>query len=70
CFQTNAGAVMLTDMVFWFILYPFLARNQYQMNFLLIGTHSLNALFIIGDTALNSLVNVLCLNISIHTTIF
>uniref|UniRef100_A0A453E2E8 Uncharacterized protein n=1 Tax=Aegilops tauschii subsp. strangulata TaxID=200361 RepID=A0A453E2E8_AEGTS len=69
-FQTNAGAVMLTDMVFWFILYPFLARNQYQMNFLLIGTHSLNALFIIGDTALNSLVNVLCLNISIHTTIF
>ncbi|XBI25111.1 hypothetical protein VPH35_050095 [Triticum aestivum] len=54
-FQTNAGAVMLTDMVFWFILYPFLARNQYQMNFLLIGTHSLNALFIIGDTALNSL---------------
>ncbi|KAI4967716.1 hypothetical protein ZWY2020_016965 [Hordeum vulgare] len=54
-FQTNAGAVMLTDMVFWFILYPFLARNQYQMSFLLIGTHSLNALFIIGDTALNSL---------------
>ncbi|KAI4979361.1 hypothetical protein ZWY2020_016114 [Hordeum vulgare] len=32
-FQTNAGAVMLTDMVFWFILYPFLAWNQYQMSF-------------------------------------
>jgi len=32
-FQTNAGAVMITDLVFWFILYPFLAHNQYEMNF-------------------------------------
>jgi hypothetical protein len=31
--QTNAGAVMITDLVFWFILYPFLAHNQYEMNF-------------------------------------
>ncbi|KAF0920371.1 hypothetical protein E2562_034833 [Oryza meyeriana var. granulata] len=54
-FQTNAGAVMITDLVFWFILYPFLAHNQYDMNFLLIGTHSINVVFMIGDTALNSL---------------
>lgn len=54
-FQTNAGAVMITDLVFWFILYPFLAHNQYDMSFLLIGTHSINVVFIIGDTALNSL---------------
>ncbi|CAM0879809.1 unnamed protein product [Alopecurus aequalis] len=54
-FQTNAGAVILTDLVFWFILYPFLAHNQYDMSFLLIGTHSINVVFIIGDTALNSL---------------
>jgi hypothetical protein len=32
-FQTNAGAVMITDLVFWLILYPFLAHNQYDMNF-------------------------------------
>ncbi|KAL6848105.1 hypothetical protein ACP4OV_022233 [Aristida adscensionis] len=54
-FQTNAGAVMITDLVFWFILYPFLARNQYDMNFILIGTHSINVVFLIGDAALNSL---------------
>jgi hypothetical protein len=54
-FQTNAGAVMITDLVFWFILYPFLAYNQYDMNFLLIGTHSINVVFMIGDTAMNSL---------------
>uniref|UniRef100_A0A0E0JEN1 Uncharacterized protein n=1 Tax=Oryza punctata TaxID=4537 RepID=A0A0E0JEN1_ORYPU len=54
-FQTNAGAVMITDLVFWFILYPFLAHNEYDMNFLLIGTHSINVVFMIGDTAMNSL---------------
>ncbi|TVU21607.1 hypothetical protein EJB05_31256 [Eragrostis curvula] len=54
-FQTNAGAVMITDLVFWFILYPFLARNEYEMNFILIGTHTINVVFIIGDAALNSL---------------
>jgi hypothetical protein len=37
-FQTNAGAVMITDLVFWFILYPFLAYNQYDMNFVSIQT--------------------------------
>ncbi|GJN37347.1 hypothetical protein PR202_gb26288 [Eleusine coracana subsp. coracana] len=54
-FQTNAGAVMITDLVFWFILYPFLARNDYEMNFILIGTHSINVVFIIGDVALNNM---------------
>ena len=38
CIQTNAGAVMITDLVFWFILYPFLAYNQYDMNFVSIQT--------------------------------
>ncbi|KAJ1282396.1 hypothetical protein BS78_03G048700 [Paspalum vaginatum] len=54
-FQTNAGAVMITDLVFWFILYPFLAHNEYHMDFILIGTHSINVVFIIGDAALNKL---------------
>jgi hypothetical protein len=30
---------MITDLVFWFILYPFLARNQYDMNFVSIQSH-------------------------------
>lgn len=54
-FQVNAGAVMLTDFVFWFVIVPFLAIKDYNLNLLLIGMHSINAVFLFGDTALNSL---------------
>ncbi|KAG8378862.1 hypothetical protein BUALT_Bualt07G0028800 [Buddleja alternifolia] len=54
-FQMNAGAVMLTDTVFWFIIVPFLAIKDYNLNFLIINMHSINAVFLLGDTALNSL---------------
>ena len=43
-FQTNAGAVMITDLVFWFILYPFLAHNQYDMSFVSIPSHIIGSL--------------------------
>ncbi|XP_057514351.1 uncharacterized protein LOC130796079 isoform X3 [Actinidia eriantha] len=33
-FQMNAGAVMLTDCVFWFIIVPFLEIKDYDLNFL------------------------------------
>uniref|UniRef100_A0A0E0G0L4 Uncharacterized protein n=1 Tax=Oryza nivara TaxID=4536 RepID=A0A0E0G0L4_ORYNI len=55
-YQTNAGAVMLTDCVFWFIIFPFLTVKDYNLNFLLIGMHSVNAVFLLGEAALNSLV--------------
>ncbi|XP_057464394.1 uncharacterized protein LOC130754240 isoform X1 [Actinidia eriantha] len=54
-FQMNAGAVMLTDCVFWFIIVPFLEIKDYKLNFLIIYMHSINALFLLGDTALNCL---------------
>ncbi|KAF6164098.1 hypothetical protein GIB67_017682 [Kingdonia uniflora] len=54
-FQMNAGAVMLTDFVFWLIIVPFLAIKDYDLNILLIGMHSINAVFLLGDAALNSL---------------
>ncbi|KAJ1277724.1 hypothetical protein BS78_04G025800 [Paspalum vaginatum] len=54
-YQTNAGAVMLTDCVFWFIIFPFLTVKDYNLNFLLIGMHSVNAVFLLGEAALNSL---------------
>ncbi|KAK9066472.1 hypothetical protein SSX86_013794 [Deinandra increscens subsp. villosa] len=54
-FQMQAGAVVLTDCVFWFIIVPFLAIKDYDLNFLIINMHSINAVFLIGDTALNSL---------------
>uniref|UniRef100_A0A8I7B860 Uncharacterized protein n=1 Tax=Hordeum vulgare subsp. vulgare TaxID=112509 RepID=A0A8I7B860_HORVV len=44
-FQTNAGDVMLTDMVFWFIMYPFLAWNQYQMSFVSFQSEILQTVF-------------------------
>lgn len=54
-YQTNAGAVMLTDCVFWLIIFPFLAIKDYDLNLILIGMHSINAVFLLGDTALNNL---------------
>ncbi|XP_059657897.1 uncharacterized protein LOC132304309 isoform X2 [Cornus florida] len=54
-FQMNAGAVMLTDCIFWFIIVPFLAIKDYHLNFLIINMHTVNAVFLFGDTAMNSL---------------
>ncbi|WVZ23890.1 hypothetical protein V8G54_002434 [Vigna mungo] len=53
-FQTCAGAVVLTDSVFWFILYPRLSSSKdYSVDFLVFCMHSINALFLLGDTSLN-----------------
>lgn len=52
-FQTCAGAVVLTDIVFWAIIYPF--TDGYRLSFLDVCMHSLNAVFLLGDTCLNSL---------------
>ncbi|KAK8657052.1 hypothetical protein V6N13_035315 [Hibiscus sabdariffa] len=54
-FQMNAGAVLLTDCVFWFIIVPFLAIKDYNLSVLAINMHTINAVFLLGDTALNCL---------------
>ncbi|CAM8972669.1 unnamed protein product [Rhodiola kirilowii] len=54
-FQIIAGAVLLTDCVFWLIIVPFLAIRDYDLNFLIINMHTINAVFLFGDTAMNSL---------------
>ncbi|XP_058188207.1 uncharacterized protein LOC131304820 isoform X1 [Rhododendron vialii] len=54
-FQMCAGAVMLTDFVYWSIIFPFLTIKDYDMNYLTVITHSLNAILLLGDTTLNSL---------------
>ncbi|XP_002525396.2 uncharacterized protein LOC8276476 isoform X2 [Ricinus communis] len=54
-FQTSAGAVVLTDIVFWFILYPFLMAKDYSLDFLNACMHSVNAILLLGDTMLNCL---------------
>ncbi|XP_058737307.1 uncharacterized protein LOC131609593 isoform X1 [Vicia villosa] len=52
-YQTCAGAVFLTDFVFWFILYPLRTSNHYSLDFLVFCMHTINAVFLIGDTSLN-----------------
>ncbi|XP_022738651.1 uncharacterized protein LOC111291272 isoform X2 [Durio zibethinus] len=54
-FQMNAGAVLLTDCVFWFIIVPFLAIKDYNLSVLAMNMHSINAIFLLADTALNCL---------------
>ncbi|CAL5198251.1 unnamed protein product [Lathyrus oleraceus] len=54
-YQINAGAVMLTDCAFWFIIVPFLTIKDYNINLLTISMHTINAVFLLGDTALNCL---------------
>ncbi|KDO69607.1 hypothetical protein CISIN_1g019102mg [Citrus sinensis] len=54
-FQMNAGAVLLTDCVFWFIIVPFLEIKNYSLNVLVINMHTINAVLLLGDAALNCL---------------
>ncbi|KAJ3694280.1 hypothetical protein LUZ60_009760 [Juncus effusus] len=54
-YQTNAGAVMITDCVFWLVILPFRAMQDYDLDWMLVGMHSVNVVFLIGDIALNSL---------------
>ncbi|GMI85846.1 hypothetical protein like AT2G47115 [Hibiscus trionum] len=54
-YQTCAGAVILTDIVFWCVLVPFLSNSHLGLNMLMGSMHSLNAVFLIIDTLLNSL---------------
>uniref|UniRef100_A0A7N2QZS6 Uncharacterized protein n=1 Tax=Quercus lobata TaxID=97700 RepID=A0A7N2QZS6_QUELO len=52
----NAGAVMLTDSVYWCIIFPFLTTQDYNLNIITVNMHTLNAVLLLGDTALNCLV--------------
>ncbi|XXG53852.1 hypothetical protein AAC387_Pa03g1876 [Persea americana] len=54
-YQTCAGAVMLTDIVFWCLIVPFLSIQHFSLNLLMGCMHSLNAVFLLLDTALNSM---------------
>ncbi|PON52474.1 hypothetical protein PanWU01x14_208720 [Parasponia andersonii] len=44
-FQMNAGAVMLTDSVYWFIIFPFLTIQDYNLNFMTVDMHTVNVIF-------------------------
>ncbi|XP_009105720.1 uncharacterized protein LOC103831587 isoform X3 [Brassica rapa] len=59
-YQTCGGAVLLTDGVFWFIIYPFLTSKDFSLSFFIVVMHSVNAVFLLGETFLNSLDFILC----------
>ncbi|KAK6280551.1 hypothetical protein POUND7_020818 [Theobroma cacao] len=54
-FQMNAGAVMLTDFIYWSIIFPFLTIRDYNFNFMTVNMHTLNVILLLGDAALNCL---------------
>ncbi|KAL2935125.1 Lipase 2 [Bienertia sinuspersici] len=54
-YQISAGASVLTDLVFWFILVPMLAGKQFELTLLIGFIHSLNAVFLAIDSLFNAL---------------
>ncbi|XP_059297502.1 uncharacterized protein LOC132050318 isoform X2 [Lycium ferocissimum] len=54
-FQMTAGAVVLTDCVFWLLIYPFLTDRNYRLHFLAVCMHSVNAICLLGDVFINRL---------------
>ncbi|XP_041994377.1 uncharacterized protein LOC121744784 isoform X3 [Salvia splendens] len=56
-YQTSAGAVMLTDIVFWCLLLPFMLGESFQLTLLIGSMHSVNAVFLILESALNRMVS-------------
>ncbi|GAB2282130.1 hypothetical protein Dimus_016684 [Dionaea muscipula] len=54
-YQTCAGAVLMTDIVFWCVLVPMLAGKTFEVTLLIGCIHSLNFVFLLIDSALNRL---------------
>ncbi|XP_047981933.1 uncharacterized protein LOC125223028 [Salvia hispanica] len=52
-YQTSAGASMITDIVFWCLLLPFMLGESFQLTLLIGSMHSVNAVFLILESALN-----------------
>lgn len=53
-FQICAGAVVLTDSVFWLVLFPFFMDKSRGFQFLAAAMHSFNIVFLLGDAILNN----------------
>ncbi|RZC64150.1 hypothetical protein C5167_025879 [Papaver somniferum] len=54
-FQMSARAIMLTNVVFWFIMVPILIIKDYKLKPMLVCMHSVDAVFLLVDAALNSM---------------
>lgn len=54
-YQTCAGAVVMTDVVFWLVIVPFLKTERFTVDFLMGSMHTVNAAFLLIDAGLNSM---------------
>lgn len=54
-YHACAGAVMLTDIVFWCILLPLMSGENFSLTMLIGLMHSANVIFLLLDAAFNSL---------------
>ncbi|OQU86760.1 hypothetical protein SORBI_3003G140800 [Sorghum bicolor] len=54
-YQVSAGAVVLTDAVFWGLIVPFTLSAHFSLNAVMACIHSLNLVFLLIETALNNL---------------
>ncbi|PNY15234.1 hypothetical protein L195_g011927 [Trifolium pratense] len=46
-------ASVLTDLVFWLVLYPFVTPKDFRLDIFTVGMHSVNAVLLLGETSLN-----------------
>ncbi|KAF8051402.1 hypothetical protein N665_1733s0001 [Sinapis alba] len=54
-FQTSAGAAVLTDSIYWTVIFPFLSLQDYEMSFMTVNLHTSNLVLLLCDTVLNRL---------------
>ncbi|GJN05490.1 hypothetical protein PR202_ga23119 [Eleusine coracana subsp. coracana] len=53
--QVSVGAVVLTDVVFWCLIIPFMSSAHFSLNAVMGCMHSFNLAFLLAETALNTL---------------
>uniref|UniRef100_J3KZ05 Uncharacterized protein n=2 Tax=Oryza brachyantha TaxID=4533 RepID=J3KZ05_ORYBR len=54
-YQVLGGAVVLTDVVFWALIAPFMYSSRLSLNAVMGCTHSFNIVFLLIETTLNNL---------------
>ncbi|XP_010679440.2 uncharacterized protein LOC104894807 [Beta vulgaris subsp. vulgaris] len=54
-YQITAGAVVLTDIIFWCIIVPFVSNSRLGLNLLMGCIHTVNIAFLLLDTSINRL---------------
>ncbi|XP_010502783.1 PREDICTED: uncharacterized protein LOC104780020 [Camelina sativa] len=54
-YQMGAGASVLTDSIYWTVIFPFLSLQDYEMGFMTVNLHTSNLVLLLIDTSLNRL---------------